>query len=278
MERKELESRITKKEEQIKKIEKKIAKWENSKTQEACLKRYDYLLSWGRTEKEIINTEYENYLKDCDCEIRRAQRDLEESQLTLKKYQNMLQVELAKENELENNRIDVIWNFLLNYKEMVKDYVRNNLEWVEKYYEYGSQLCDWHNKNCWRVGKDLTREEYKAKENELRRLEKEAKENIHPYTSMVEHKNYQTNERYIDEEKLEEILTKDITTRYFQLIDQITKYTGKIQDASFLKIGAKGDLNGIVIGEEGKAKIETIGAGGYNVQCFHYRTLIHPIN
>ena len=38
-----------------------------------------------------------------------------------------------------------------------------------------------------------------------------------------------------------------------------------------------GDINGIIVGTEGKAKIQTIGAGGYNIQCFHFRTLIHEI-
>lgn len=33
------------------------------------------------------------------------------------------------------------------------------------------------------------------------------------------------------------------------------------------------DLREKVINAE--AKIQTIGAGGYNIQCFHFRTLIH---
>ena len=36
------------------------------------------------------------------------------------------------------------------------------------------------------------------------------------------------------------------------------------------------NLNGYIIGTKGCCSIKTIGAGGYNIQCFHFRTLIHP--
>ena len=60
-------------------------------------------------------------------------------------------------------------------------------------------------------------------------------------------------------------------------LKEINAIVGTITDARGLYVGNKGELNGIVIGDRGRARIETIGAGGYNIQCFHFRTLIHEI-
>lgn len=76
-------------------------------------------------------------------------------------------------------------------------------------------------------------------------------------------------------EYLETALEAEKKAKILDLMARIEKITGKIVDAEYLKIGPKGDLEGIIIGEKGKAKINTIGAGGYNIQCYHFRTLIH---
>lgn len=76
---------------------------------------------------------------------------------------------------------------------------------------------------------------------------------------------------------LDKFLEREKKEKMFDLIERITSITGKITDASYLHIGAKGDINGTIIGEDGMASVETIGAGGYNIQCYHYRTLIHEV-
>lgn len=81
----------------------------------------------------------------------------------------------------------------------------------------------------------------------------------------------------VDEEKLDKVLEAEKKAKYKDLVDRITSEVGTIQDVSHLHIAATGQLNGIVTGDKRKASVETIGAGGYNIQCFHYRTLIHKI-
>ena len=42
-----------------------------------------------------------------------------------------------------------------------------------------------------------------------------------------------------------------------------------------LYLGADGNVNGVIQGSKRTARIETIFAGGYNIQCLHTRLLIH---
>ena len=75
--------------------------------------------------------------------------------------------------------------------------------------------------------------------------------------------------------RLRKDLTEEANRKYDFIIERTNAIVGKITDASGLEIGAKQDLNGYIVGDKGTAKVQTIGAGGYNVQCFHFRTLIN---
>jgi len=75
--------------------------------------------------------------------------------------------------------------------------------------------------------------------------------------------------------RMNKILDQDVEAKKFNLVYRTCKKIGKILDASFLSIGDNNELNGYLIGETGKARVETITAGGYNIQCFHFRVLIH---
>ena len=275
MTKEQLQERIEKTHIKIEKIEKRIKKWQNAQTREAFLKADGWLLNMGRDEEYLWN----EYIKNCNWELDNAVQDLYDTKLTLEKYQNMLNLELAKEDEFNNNRIQVIWEFLLNYKEQVAEYIRDNLSVLNEYYEVNTKMCDWHNNNRYKVyNGEMTKEEYNRVYNELDKRAKELQANIHPYTRECATKDYskENSERYIDEVKLEEILLKDCKARYFQLVNEVTNITGIIMDAQDLRIRA-GELNGIIIGEKGKAKVQTFSAGGWNIQCYHYRTRVDEV-
>lgn len=77
--------------------------------------------------------------------------------------------------------------------------------------------------------------------------------------------------------KLERELTQEWNRKYDFIIERTNAIVGTITDAGNLHVGSKGDLNGNIIGTKGIASVQTIGAGGYNIQCFHFRTLINPM-
>lgn len=79
------------------------------------------------------------------------------------------------------------------------------------------------------------------------------------------------------EQWLENVLEDEKKAKLADLISRINRVVGTITDASGLDIGGKGDINGIIIGTEGKAVIETFGVAGYNIVCFHFRTTIREI-
>ena len=182
MTKEQLQDRIQKSNTKIEKIERRIKKWQNAQTREAFLKADGWLLNMGRDEEYLWN----EYIKDCNRELDYAIQDLHDAQLTLEKYQNMLNLELAKEDEFNNNRIQIIWEFLLNYKEQVAEYIRENVEVLNEYYEVNSQMCDWHNHNSYKVyNGEMTKEEYNRVYNELGAKEKELQANIHPYQKVL---------------------------------------------------------------------------------------------
>ena len=67
----------------------------------------------------------------------------------------------------------------------------------------------------------------------------------------------------------------------FGLVQNVKKAVGEVTSLDNVHVthGSKGRLaiNGIVSGKEGKCRIESIYAGGYNIQRYHIRVLVHKI-
>lgn len=69
---------------------------------------------------------------------------------------------------------------------------------------------------------------------------------------------------------------RDAKNLIIDLFQRIKSITGEVIDWSNIQYSG-GALNGIVVGKEGKVKVETIIAGGYNIQKLHIRVLVHEI-
>lgn len=81
----------------------------------------------------------------------------------------------------------------------------------------------------------------------------------------------------IKEDLLYKTIKEEKKRKYLDLVRRVEREVGKILDAQYLSIGEQnGELNGIIIGENGKCRVETISAEG-PIQRFHYRVLVHKI-
>ena len=90
-----------------------------------------------------------------------------------------------------------------------------------------------------------------------------------------------------DSDWLNKEIEEEKNNKLIDLMTRVSKITGEIIDATNLYIADDGNLNGFIIGKDGKATVETITAGGYNEhiildsgrhgQCAHFRVLVHKI-
>ena len=84
----------------------------------------------------------------------------------------------------------------------------------------------------------------------------------------------------LEDEKIKARNERDGKNLILDLLKRVTKITGPVMDWSGLHL-TQGNmglvLNGLVIGEDGKARVESILAGGYNIQKLHVRVLVKAV-
>lgn len=83
---------------------------------------------------------------------------------------------------------------------------------------------------------------------------------------------------YIDNNTIHKNNVRDADNLILNMINRVIEKTGKITDCQYLTLDRDNSgytiINGKIIGESGTAKIESIGAGGYNIQRYHIRVLV----
>lgn len=197
-----------------------------------------------------------------ESDLKWTTRDLEQAKDQLTKYEADLKVATEKAN---SRNITVIIEFLEQWKARVSQFYHDALpRYKAAREEYRAQEKELETK--WRADK-LKQDDYFEVSRDLRREFNAQWGFLRPYLYRGE----------IEEEKLARDLKVEAAAKYDDIIERTNKYIGEITDASGLEIGYKGDLNGIITGKRGKVKVNTIGAGGYNIQCYHFRTLIHKV-
>jgi hypothetical protein len=300
--------------EKVAKAEEKVAKCKGTieRHQKQLHKKQDVLVKKGvdisnmETLKYVDGRGSEFYSDICDIEwkqsdIKGATRKLQDAEKILENWKSKLNLEIEKERFLEGNAPQVIKDFLEEWKELAYG-------WYVKRYDDYVEFCKQLNAGAKKIKYDFIKATKKDEiktylENYKTETEEQAIEHCLRYNRSTELNNLlkeveldydSMTKRKVNfagatvlhmatirntEERLA-WLNKDLEAekkaKMLDLIYRINAVVGAINDATSLRITA-GNLNGYIIGETGKAEVNTIGAGGYNIQCFHYRTLVKPI-
>lgn len=169
-------------------------------------------------------------------DIKRGQREIAETEQTLAKYEKQLTGELEQEAVLRE--IPEVLKKLRD--ELVERWDAWDLERKAKYWKDRREM-EW----------DAFRKKYKYADT---RFAEQSDEQIHKSN------------------------VRDAEFLILDLIRRTQAITGEITSWADIRAtqGAQGFtvLNGIVIGKEGRAEIESILAGGYNIQRLHIRVLV----
>jgi len=209
-------------------------------------------------------------------------------------WQSKLNKEIAKQKFIEENTPQILKDFLEDWKTKAIDYYlkayEHHIDTIKEYKEAErkarieiinsqsdfekfrkAEYTDSDLLNPWYLWHKYEKEiEEDGKVKSLKQVL--AMQNSVTISKMCEYRNA---------EERKEWLIKDVEAekqaKLLDLMYRIIEVTETIKDCKGLRIGNTGLINGIIIGSKANAKIETIDAGGYNVQCYHFRTLVHAI-
>lgn len=249
-----LQERITKANEKIAKKQNTIAKYYKTieKKQNMLAKKYNWnpedreqhiatLQSRGFTEKEASEISWTLYdIENAEEGIENNTKHIEETRKTIAKYE----AQLAGEIEREATYINEVPESMKNLQS----------ELVRVWDEYDA------------IRKEDMLKAYK---------ELGYRDFFHEYT----YADYQIAFKSIEE--LHKENERDAKAMIINLVNRVKDITGEVTSWDYISCtyGTHGMpvLNGTVIGKEGTAKVESIGAGGYNIQRYHIRVLVHSI-
>ena len=251
-------------------------------------------LSIERLEKKlqrILKAEASNYEKDnpyyySDYDKRSTLKELEETKKKLADYEEELQQ--TQEKEASRN-VQVIIDFLQGWKEkVITEYTKDlkeafkmkaevrrlypsystpkdsaeYLEWQEINKEYNERVKGVYSYELCMNPWTKREEKYKVK----------VEDGIWEY--IANYLQYSTLEEALD--KLNKELDDEMNRKYDFIIERTNKIVGEITDVTNIRIAGNGELNGIITGTRGQAKVTTIIANG-PIRIAHFRVLIKEV-
>lgn len=216
-----------------------------------------------------------------ESDIRSTERELKAARAALEDWKAKFKAETEKAN---SRNVKAILQYLENWKKEVKAF------YIERFEKYPEALKQYEEdmkpfKQITYFEERKMKKERFAEWREMDMNRKAIKEAfvmrfgfLAPYIEQVFNQETNRYDKYeLNVEKLQKDLDEDANRKYDNIIERTNEITGTITDAAGLYVGSKGELDGYVIGERGTAHVQTIGAGGYNIQRFHFRVLVHEV-
>lgn len=221
----------------------------------------------------------ERYWLECDIsslemDIKSKEKDLQRDLLpALEKWnQELIKIQQTKRD------IPVLVEFLNKWRERVEEFYRQErtsdarTEMKKAWHEASAAYTDLYNN--WHKHPELKDKSWQEIRKALYELEKPldaAKEAYYDRFGLIE--TWEHTEGGF-EAAMAKTLQREWEHKYDRLVADVTREVGTIVDCTGLHVSGRGELNGIVIGENGKASVNTFLAGGYAVQVLHYRCRI----
>lgn len=209
-------------------------------------------------------------------DIKGATKKLVNAEVVLGNWEARLQKEVDK-NDFINTIPQVLKDFLEAWKNMAYDW---HVKRYESYLEFSKSLdkeaSEAEAKLGIAEGKFPSKTQRKALE-EMNLDYNSVSKRKTQYAGVVVLKmcSYRNEEERLV--YLNTVLESEKKRKALDLVNRINHVVGEIVDVSSMRVSEKLNLDGIIVGTKANAKVETIGAGGYAVQCFHYRTLVNEI-
>ena len=262
----------------------------------------DKLVKLEKKLERILKAEESNYQDNnpyyySDYDKKHCLRDIEECKSSIEKYSQQIACETEKSN---SRNVPAIIEFLELWKERAYNYYKKDLTSYYNEKDALNQLFkDYDNNYARNYSIDKTVREQKLEQYDSARKMLHCK--LHGYKERRTFINPWGKEDYADVKVrdgewehltpyvykanslddaltiIEKDLEKEKNRKYDHLIERVNKVAGQIIDATNLKVGANCELNGIIIGNKCKARVETIFAGGYHIQILHTRLLVHEV-
>lgn len=199
--------------------------------------------------------------------IRNARAEIKNREEQIVKYESMLSSELNREAVFDTMP-ECMKDFMNSVIESWDLWDKMKRETVKSDHAYVSELYNERQKVHLEFGYDS--EKYKEIRAEMEEIQ--GKYSYYEWSELAYMKDDEIHDRNV---KAGKILV-------LNLYDRVTEITGAFTDASALKVTSGNSgfavINGIIKGEKGTASVKSVGAGGWNIQRFHIRTLVHEVH